>query len=750
MTTIRHLIAGFIGGEISPMLAGRVDLDIYPYALERCENFVPVNEGPIVKRPGFEYICDADDDSGWLSAFRFSITQEYVLEWSEEKLRLFTNGGRIESSPGVPVEVAVPYAASEASALSFQQSYDRLYIDHAGYRPAALVRTGAVTFAHANSDLKNGPFLDQNTDEAKTVTVSGTTGSGITMTASAAIFEAGHVGALFEIAAKDFSDVPAWEPGMKDIVVGDKIRSDGKVYSAATAGTTGSVVPTHAEGSAWDGANKSDLLNEKGPYGVRWQYLYGRYGVVEITSVSSGTVAIGTVKKRLADSLTSVASHRWAHSAFSDARGWPSLVLNWAGRQIHVKDFDLVASVVGDYGGGSVNFERRTPEGNIEPDLAFRRTLSAEDPPLWVTGDRKAMVLGTASRELAVAPVNANAALSGENISAEPQSFYGSERVAPVQVGAQTIFVERGGRRLRSANYDFSSDRYRADDITASARHITKGGIVQLAYQRIPYALVYGVRADGQLVVHPDTRLEMKAFARTVLGGEAKALSGVSVVGADGRTDELWLLVERTRADGVKREIWRQTAWRELGDDAADSFYVDGGVRIDAAGGQTHFSGLVHLAGRQVAALMNGAVVNGLTVSASGELDLTRAPADDYTLIVGLPYTATAVTLPPERPLRNGTMQGAIRRLVKVVARVLDTFGLKAGDPNGSVPPEDLQQRNPADGMDKPVRLFTGDTEGPVDAAHDRKGQVIYTSADPLPCIIASTILKIDVDDKDA
>ncbi|GGD73889.1 hypothetical protein [Croceicoccus mobilis] len=749
MTTIRHLIAGFVGGEISPMLSGRVDLDIYPYALEKCENFVPVNEGPIVKAPGFEYIRDADDASRWLSAFRFSITQEYVLEWSEQKLRLFTNGGRIESAPGVPVEVAVPYAAAEAPFLSFQQSYDRLYIDHAGYAPAALLRTGATSFSHAYSALKNGPFLDQNTDEAKTVTVSATTGSGITITANSAIFEAGHVGALIEIEAKDYSDVPAWEPGMKGVSIGDKVRSDGKVYQAATAGTTGSVVPTHGEGAAWDGSNKNDLVNDKGPYGIKWTFLYERQGVVEITAVASGTSATGTVQKRLADSLTSVPSYRWAHQAFSNAQGWPSLVLHWAGRQIHVKDFDIVGSVVGDYGGGTVNFSARTNSGSVETDLAFRRTLSAEDPPLWIAGDRKAMILGTASRELAVSAVNPNAALSGENISAEPQSFYGSEQIAPVQVGAQTIFVERGGRRLRSANYDFSSDRYRADDITASARHITAGGLVQLAYQRIPYALVYAVRADGQLIVHPDTRLDMKGFARRVLGGDARALSAVSVVGADGKTDELWLLVERTRADGVKKEIWRQTAWRELGDDAADSFYVDGGVRIAATGGQTHFSGLVHLAGKSIAALRNGAVVNGLTVSSAGELDVPNAPADDYTLIVGLPYTATAITLPPERQLRDGTMQGRIQRLVKVVARVLETFGLKAGSPGG-YDPQYLLDRNPADGMNAPVRLFSGDTSGPVDAQHDRKGQVIYTSADPLPAIIASTILKIDVDDRDA
>lgn len=209
--TLRHLLTAFIAGEISPLLSGRVDTQQYQYGLQTCENFVPVNEGPLVKRQGFEFIRDADHSAVWLTAFRRSIAQEYVIEWGDEKARFFTNGGRIETAPNVAYEVAMPYAAADVRALSLQQSFDRLYIDHPSYPPSSLTRTSPTTFTYAESTFTGGPFQDVNTNEAVLVTASAVSGAGITLYSTSAIFRSGHVGSLFRLEAKDFSDVKAWE-----------------------------------------------------------------------------------------------------------------------------------------------------------------------------------------------------------------------------------------------------------------------------------------------------------------------------------------------------------------------------------------------------------------------------------------------------------------------------------------------------------------------------------------------------------
>lgn len=750
---MRHLLPGFLAGELDPLMQGRVDTDNYSYGLANCENFIALAQGPLVKRSGFEYIRDAAPTASWLGAFRFSTTQEYVVEFSEAKARFYTNGERVESDPITPFELVLPYTAAQAPALSTQQNYDRLYINHASYAPGAIKRLTATTFAYETLALNNGPFKDDNTDDASTVTVSGvlTVGGAVTITASTAIFQAGHVGGLFRTQAKDFADIKAWESGMDGVAIGDQVRSDGKVYTALTGGKTGSVQPTHTEGAYWDGQLRNDVLNAKGPYGIKWEYRHDRYGVVQITGFTSATQVAGTVKRQIPDSLQTVASRRWAHSCFSSAEGWPGMVALWKGRRIDVKDFDVIGSVVGDYGGGQVNYSTFTDSGTLAADLSFRRTLATEDPPLWIAADRRLLV-GTASKELAIGPLNAQQALSGSNIEAEPQSFYGSEAVRPVQIGIDTVFVERGGRRLRTSSYEFSRDRYVADDITAAARHVTSGGVLQLAYQRVPWPMLFAVRGDGQIVVHSDTKLNIKGFSRFKLGGTTQVLSSVSVVGADGKSDELWVLVLRETPGGARREIWRQTSWRELGADPSQSFYVDGGVRANAAGGQTHFTGLTHLASESVAVLAGGAVIPGITVGADGSLDLPAGsvPSAAYTLIVGLPFTATATTLPPEVKTPSGTSQGLKQRVRKVVLRLLETMGLKVGNAGGTLDLLEDMDRSASDYMDSPIPLFSGDTQGLVETEFDRAGKITWTSSDPLPAIITAAMLNIDMDQRDA
>jgi len=745
----RHITTGFMAGELDPHLDGRIDTDQYAFGLSLCENWVAINEGPLVKRQGFEFVAPAAATATWLTAFRPSIEQEYVIEWSELALRFYTNEARIETAPGVAYQVTTPFPASVAPFISAQQSFERQYLAHAAYAPRAIRRDSPTTFSLETTTLEFGPFLDVNTNEALTVTASGVSGTAITLNASGAVFKSGQVGALMRIEAKDFSDITQWEPGMKGVTIGQIVRNRGRAYQAATAGTTGSIEPEHSEGSAWDGMNEKDLLNDKGPFGVRWIYRHDRFGIVRITAVASGTSATADVVRRLPDSLVSVPSEKWAQQAWSVAEGWPSLVTLFQGRLIHFKGIDIFGSVAGDFGGGRVNYSAFTESGRIETDLAFRRTISISDPPLWVSADRQ-LLIGTANIEMAIGPQANGTAFSGTNIQADPQSYYGSQPVFPVKIGTETVFVERGGRRVRSADYDFGRDRYDAPDLNATSRHITASGIVQLGFQRVPHALVYGVRGDGQLIVHAKTRADVRGWTRFALGGGARALSAVSVVNSSGQADDIWLLIERPDGELTRVEVWKQAPWRELGDPLAHANYLDGSVRFDLAGGTASVS-VPHLAGQVVAALVNAVVVKDLTVAGDGTLTLPAdvIPASAFTVTVGLMYTATATTMRPELRDGRGSLAGLRQRATKIIARVLETLGLRVSAPGQSTP-EDLILRRGGQFMDQQITPVSGDVEGLIDADIDRDGRTTWTSDVPLPATIALVAQNMEVSQADA
>jgi hypothetical protein len=242
--------------------------------------------------------------------------------------------------------------------------------------------------------------------------------------------------------------------------------------------------------------------------------------------------------------------------------------------------------------------------------------------------------------------------------------------------------------------------------------------------------------------------MEIKGLARMVLGGGARALSGVSIKGEDGKKDELWLLVERENGVGATvREIWQQAPWRELGDAQQEQYFVDGGVRIEASAGQTHFSGLTHLAGQSVAVLAAGGVVPDRVISATGTLDLpARAVPSDraFTVMVGLAYTALAVTLRPAMEANGKSSQGVRQRVLKVLTRVLETVGIKLGTPGFD--PVEVIDRNADDAMGAPIPLQSGDMAGEVEAEWDKEGRATWLSEDPLAAVVTMAALDVEVD----
>lgn len=725
----------FNAGEWSPRMTGRVDLDRYRNACEELLNFVPLPQGPATKRSGSYFAGTAAATAARLIPFEYNTTQAYVIEASEEELRFYTNNGRIETSPGVPYAISAPWPAADLGRLAFVQSADVLYLAHGDHQTRKLSRTSATTFALASLTTQNGPFKDQNTDEAVTVYASAATGTGITLTASSGIFTPGHVGALFEIEQEDFSTIQAWEPE-KSVAVNDKRRSDAKAYLCAavsSANKTGTVQPTHAQGAEWDGMGGSNN-------GAKWTFLHGTYGIVRITAYTSATQVTADVVQRLPDGVVGSgnATWRWAHAVFSDAEGWPTAVAIWQERLILARGVEICGSVVGDY----ENFASRDKSGQVTADSAFRVAIASPrvDEIQWLVAD-KVLLIGTAGGELIAGPVDAANAIGPANIQIQPQSYYGAAGIRPVQVGARNLFVQRQRRKVREVAYDFNVDRYVAPDITILSEHVTASGLVDMAYQQEPDALLWCVRADGLLAcfTYNDAQ-EVRGWSRHQLGGRrdaagtlpARVLAVACIPDPAGALDQAWLLVERWIDGAAVRHVeYLKPLWVP-GSAQAGAFHVDCGLSYDGAPA-TIISGLDHLEGETVRILADGACHPDRVVS-GGAVTLDAAAS---TVHVGLPMTARLTTMRLEGGAADGTAQGKTKRVAQCTVRLLEALSLRYRM-KGAATTDELMFRSAADAMDAVPPLWSGDRKLLPPGGSDDAAQLVLESDDALPCTIVA------------
>ena len=595
MASREPIYSSFNAGELSPRLGGRPDLAAYANGVAEMLNVVPLVQGPATKRSGTRFVALTRDqsDPARLIPFTPQLTQGYIIEATDFTFRFYTNNVQVAAG-GAPIELATPWSTADVARLNWQQSNDVMYFVDGKRAPRRFSRTGGTSFSLATLALKNGPFKDLNTDETLKVQASAQTGS-VTLTATSAIFQAGHVGGLFYLEIEDFRTVPAWEAGI-EVSLGQFRRSEGKIYSAIQLPSdnkrTGSIIPSHVRGAEWDGMASGGDVNNHGAGGVLWQYETGKYGVLQITAVASGTSATATVVTKLPTTVVSAPSWRWALGAFSDAEGWPSVVTIWNQRLVLAKGNSVYASVVGDLS----NFSPRNDAGELTADRALQYSLDGGDAIVWMAADRQLLV-GTTSTEYAIGGVNQQLAASSTNIGAPIQSRYGSARVRPIAAGSQTMFVQRAGRKVRVMGYQYNVDRYTATDETVRAEHITRGGIVELALQQEPESLIWAARADGALLSFTNsTEQDVHGWSRHMLGGGG-AVEGIAVIPSiDGSADDLWLSVSRSIDGSPLRTIERLEEFWEDGQDQALGFFVDCGLSYNGPAAGT-FGDLDHLIG---------------------------------------------------------------------------------------------------------------------------------------------------------
>lgn len=417
----------------------------------------------------------------------------------------------------------------------------------------------------------------------------------------------------------------------------------------------------------------------------------------------------------------------------------------------------LDGSVSGQYNTFSPN---AVADGTVTAASAYAFSLNANTVNVirWMQSDQHGLLIGTAGGEWLLSPGTTGQAISALNVSAKQSTLYGSEPVAPLRIGNETIFTQAGGRRLRALKYDFYVDGFQGPDVSVLSEHLTVSGFKQYALQKSPQQIIWAVRNDGALVsISYDRDQDEQGWYLHQLGGDpatTKVLSVACIPAPDDSRDEVWLAVQRVINGSTVCYVERMTKLWEVGDAVEytvsgvtqtkyvpqDTYYLDSAVRTVFGSPVTTITGLTWLEGQTVSVLADSATHPDVVVT-GGSITLQRQAQD---VCIGLGYTSKSRTLQIEAGGADGPAQGKIKRIHRLIVRMYDTLGLtlRAGTQE-----QDVSFRYTNGLMDAPPSLFSGDQPLAWEGSYDRDGYVYWEQNQPLPSNISMIAAQLETQD---
>lgn len=614
-----------------------------------------------------------------------STGEPYMMELGQAYLRFIRDGVYVESSPGVPYEVATPWDAADIDDLQFAQANDTMYITHSSYTPRKLVRTSETTFTLTNLldpttpttnrysttyKLWDGPYLDEN-NTVTTLTLS-TVGTGSkTLTASSSLFLATDVGRVVR---------------------------------------------------------------------VKGEFVWGWGVITGFTSVTAVTIYM------VEDPNIATAVTRWALGAWCQTTGYPRCVVFYQQRLCFAntkhEPMRVWTSITADFEA----FRPTELDDTVVPDNAVLFTIASRRmlPIKWLEVANE-LLAGTQGGVFRIdAGEGANAITPGD-LRIRTASGYGACDVLPTTIGEIAIYAQQGQRIVRALSPNVTIDVLTQPDLTLLSEHFGKTGFTEMHFGSVPHSVAWMRRDDGLLVgltLNPVTQIlawHEHELPGSLSGEDWPAVISMAILPLDGH-DQLWIIVRRT-INGAEIETVEamQLPFDSLRDAQVDACYLDSAVYYSGAS-TTAISGLDHLEGEDVYAYADGIMQGPFTV-ASGAITLDTAASVVWT---GLDYSALSdlETLPVKAVGANN----ALTRVVSTMVEVLDTNGLDIGISAATLAAlsPSLQPSTWSAGTIKP--LVTDDREHVLPGSHGTRVTVLMRASGALPATITGLVHTIEFD----
>ena len=729
MAKLAYIQTNFTAGELSPRMMGRVDISRYQNGAKRLENAVIAVQGGVMRTWGTEFISEVKDSNKRtrLIPYVFNRDQAYIVEFGHKYCAIFKDGE-------LTAEIDSPYTETMLFNINYVQGADTMFLAHPDIAIHRLRRVSDDEWTLAEAPFIVKPYDEMGEYPEVALTLSDFQETTSTKTATATLENT----TSFSWLAADNGRTISCGTGIAEITAitnasAVKVRiitpfKDNKL-AAKTWHLEGTpltnIKPTN--GTEGQTPEKEIMIGDTvtltlGAAGFRasdkGKYIKFNKGLYEITTINSATVAT-TECKTAPTSKASAVAWGWSlmSSVWSDKFGYPCAVTLCEQRLFCGGTYERPQTIWMSRTAEYLNFQLST-----EDDDAAAFTMSSDqiNPIVHLTQTDTPIVL-TYGGEFSLTGSATKASITPTNINIKNNSSYGCNGVKPARVGNELFYLQRASKKLYAMGFNAAADTFVSQDVTTLSEHITKSGIVDMAYQQEPDSILWLVRKDGQIATLTiNTDQEVIGWSRQLTTGTYESVA--TIPSADGAIDEVWVVVKRTINGKAVRYIER----------FKEGTYSHCSTLFQFEEGTQNLTGLDYLEGCTLDVVADGVMMQQRTVK-DGSINLERKANK---VVVGLPYSTEIELLPIEIQGGLGSMQGSPNRSGELVLRVLNTSGCKVND-------EVITFRELGkEVLDEPPIQFTGD-KAVYRQGWDRP--IVIQQQQPMPFQLLAAISKITV-----
>lgn len=764
MPNIAPLQDDFSAGEISPRLRGKTSSPFYQQGLAYCENFEVTPQGSLQMRAGTEHIIDIanTESEGVLHTFRRGLDNDAIIFIGDQNITAYNRDGVINQTITDPsnnlmrdptflagfqeYQIDDPYPDNTETS-TVNGSSATLYLQNAiialqGMSVSMQQLNIAVVAGEPHLfDTRVSLALDYytsfnvspNTEAKFSVSVS-ESGGGITHFTEEIIIPIGDApisNVILELTDKAFTPAASsinvtYYMQVANTVVDTLLNAkftaviDGRKQSVRNVSSGVSNPVTFPTPNSWkNNANNPNRLRsvqscvDSATGDMFFSCLNGQ---LKRLSYVSGRVPDEWIFE---DWITGI-DPPWQGGATIANEDYPSTCAIHQGRLwlggSKREPSTLWASAV-------FNYDDFTPASGA---LTF--TLTSNGAIQWLSALKNLLIGTDQGLVIGRSASGGTAPITEDNFSFPTEQVWGTARITPAQNGDRIMLATSDLSKIRSL-FDGGDSRNGYDSMETSffAEHLTRNRIIDVMYAANPRYQLSCLLSDRTIA--SSTYFEgvnINAWYRMTTSDPIESITDSNdIIGTSG-----WYLVRRN--NGLALEV--KNASESLGYNA-DSYI------IAIADGNGVVNGLDHLNGYDCAVI----IISGATrsVPTGYSLHPNRTPVNgsiqlnDYgagkSVVVGIPYTATAVTLPLEGANPQGTSQVQKRRFNEVFMRVYDSAIPQV---NGVRPP----LRAASTDMTTSTPMYTGDMS--INQAGWNDGVLTIEQDLPLPTNITAVFGK--------